>query len=65
MFHSDDNNSGTVLIAFLIGGIIGAGISLLLAPQAGKKTRRQIADLAEDARDSASEYAKRIKKSIV
>lgn len=64
MFHSDDNNSGTILIAFLIGGIIGAGLSLLLAPQSGRKTRKQIVDLAEEARDSASDYAKKIKKSI-
>ncbi len=64
MFHSDDNNSGTILISFLIGGIIGAGLALLLAPQSGRKTRKQIADLAEDARDSASDYAKKLKRSI-
>lgn len=64
MFHSDDNNSGTILISFLIGGIIGAGLALLLAPQSGRKTRKQIADFAEDARDSASDYAKKLKRSI-
>lgn len=64
MFQDDDNKTGTVLISFLIGGIVGAGIALLLAPQSGRKTRKQILDAAEDARDSASGYAKKLKEKI-
>jgi len=64
MFQDNDNKTGTVLISFLIGGIVGAGVALLLAPQSGKKTRRQMLDAAEDARDYASDYAKKLKAKI-
>jgi gas vesicle protein len=64
MFQDDDNHTGTVLISFLIGGIIGAGVALLLAPQTGRKTRKQILDAADDVRDYASDYAKKLKEKI-
>ena len=64
MFHSDDNTAGTILVSFLIGGIAGAGLALLLAPQSGRKTRKQIADMADDVRDTASDYAKKLKEKI-
>jgi gas vesicle protein len=64
MFQDDESNGAAVLISFLIGGIVGAGLALLLAPQSGKKTRGKIVDMAEDARDYASDYAKKIKKKI-
>ena len=40
---------GAVVISFLIGGIVGAGVALLTAPQSGRRTRRQIARMTEDA----------------
>ncbi len=64
MFHDNNDKTGTVLISFLIGGIIGAGVALLLAPQAGKKTRKQILDTADDVRDYATGYAKKLKEKI-
>ena len=64
MFHSEEDHGVAVLISFLIGGIVGAGLALLLAPQSGQKTRRQIADMAEDARDAATDYARQLKKKI-
>ena len=64
MFQDNDNKTGTVLISFLIGGIIGAGVALLLAPQSGKRTRKQMLDAAEDVRDYASGYAKKLKEKI-
>jgi gas vesicle protein len=64
MFQDDDDNRGTLLISFLIGGVVGAGLALLFAPQSGKKTRGKIVDMAEDARDYASDYAKKLKNKI-
>jgi len=64
MFHKDENNGGTVLISFLIGGIVGAGLALLFAPYSGKKLRGRIADMADDVKDSASDYAKKLKEKV-
>jgi gas vesicle protein len=64
MHHEENNHGVTVLFSFLIGGIVGAGLALLLAPQSGKKTRKQIADLAEDVRDYTTDYAKKLKDKI-
>ncbi len=64
MFNRENGEGGTVVISFLIGSIVGAGIALLFAPYSGKKTRGKIADLADDARDYATDYAKKIKHKI-
>lgn len=34
-------------IAFLAGGLIGAGVALLFAPKSGKETREQLATMAK------------------
>lgn len=60
--HHD--NGRAVLLSFLIGAIAGAGIALLFAPHSGKKTRHRIADMAEDAREYASDSAQKLKKKI-
>lgn len=40
---SDRDNNATVGAMMLVaGGVIGAGLAILFAPQSGKKTRRQI-----------------------
>jgi gas vesicle protein len=64
MLNNDDNSGAVALISFMIGGIVGAGLALLFAPQSGKKTRRQIADMADDIKDYTSDYAKKLKGKI-
>jgi gas vesicle protein len=64
MFHEENNQGATILVSFLIGGIVGAGLALLLAPQSGRKTRKQIADMAEEVMDYTSDYAKKLKDKI-
>jgi gas vesicle protein len=39
----------------LIGSLISAGVTLLLAPQSGKKTRRQIQRKSRDLREQTTE----------
>jgi gas vesicle protein len=61
----DDRNFGMVAIfSFLAGGAVGAGLALLLAPQSGKKTRRQLREIAEDLSEQASGYAGMVKKKV-
>ena len=53
---ADKNNSAMVGALMLIGGgIIGAGVALLFAPQSGKKTRRDIVRCAKKAKHKAED----------
>lgn len=46
-----ENNSGEVILAFLLGGIIGAAVGILYAPKPGKETREKLKDLTHDLTD--------------
>ncbi len=52
-----ETNIISVFAAFAIGGLIGAGIALLMAPQSGKKTRQKILSKSQEIRDRAMESA--------
>jgi gas vesicle protein len=43
----NENTVGSAIGWFLCGAVLGAGAALLLAPEAGKKTRRRIVKQAE------------------
>ncbi len=57
----DDNNlSGflaglTLFAGLLLGSLIGAGVMLLLAPQSGKKTRKQLRRRGRDLRQHTAD----------
>jgi gas vesicle protein len=40
-----------MLVPFLVGGVVGAGIALVLAPKAGRELRKDMKDLVSEARD--------------
>jgi gas vesicle protein len=62
----EDNgfSAGSVLLSFLLGGMVGAGLALLMAPQSGQETRRRIRELAEDVKGKASEYVEHTKERV-
>jgi gas vesicle protein len=64
MGHDNGHSTGTVLLSFLLGGIVGAGVALLLAPQSGTETRRRIRELAEDTKDRAGDAIDQIKDKV-
>ncbi len=41
----------SVLVPFLVGGLVGAGIALLLAPKSGKELRKDIKDIAANTQN--------------
>jgi gas vesicle protein len=45
----------SLLVPFLVGGLVGAGIAMLFAPKAGKEVRKDIKDLAMTTRDKVVE----------
>lgn len=42
-------------LSFMAGCVVGGTAALLYAPQSGTRTRRRIADFAEDVRDKAGD----------
>jgi gas vesicle protein len=49
-------SAGKVVCSFFIGGLIGAGVALLIAPKTGEETRRMIKELAEEVKEKAEDY---------
>ena len=47
-----EKRGGSILVPFLVGGLIGAIAALLLAPKAGKELRKDIKDFASNAREN-------------
>jgi gas vesicle protein len=56
--------SGGMFLSFLLGGIVGAALALLLAPQSGHETRTRIRDFAEDVKDRAMDYAEDVRGKV-
>jgi len=50
----------SLTLAFLAGGITGAAVALLLAPQSGKATREMMGRKLDDTADSAQELKNRM-----
>lgn len=48
---------GAFLIGFIIGGLTGAAISLIMAPQSGEETREFLRERAIELREKAQETA--------
>ncbi len=42
----------SILVPFLVGGLVGAGVAFLLAPKAGKELRKDIKEIASDTRET-------------
>ena len=54
-YRSTTNNTAGIVIGMLIGGLAGAAAALLMAPQSGKDTRRQIQEKSIELRDRTTE----------
>ena len=50
-----EKREGDSVGPFLIGLALGAGIALLLAPQSGEETRREIGDRVKRVKDAAAD----------
>ncbi|OYV74311.1 MAG: hypothetical protein B7Z74_02505, partial [Deltaproteobacteria bacterium 21-66-5] len=64
---SDDSccsGSGGILLAFLAGGLVGAGLALLYAPVSGREARERIGGLAGDLKKKTDEWAGDVKQKV-
>ncbi len=54
------NNSGSAIGWFISGAVLGAAVALLMAPEAGVRTRRKLGEQAERGRKSLMESGQEI-----
>jgi gas vesicle protein len=52
---ADRNGGGEFFAGLIIGGLVGAAIALLMAPQSGEQTRAQLRDASLELKDRANE----------
>jgi gas vesicle protein len=55
MEYDDDARVFNFISGLMAGAALGAGLALLMAPSAGKKTRKRITRGAEDLRERATD----------
>jgi gas vesicle protein len=58
-------STGSVFLAFLLGGVVGAGLAFLFAPQSGVETRRKIKELTDETLEKASGVVSQVKEKVV
>jgi len=64
---ADNDNgagAGAVLLSFIAGAAVGAGVALLMAPKTGEELRGKIKTLADDALDKIKEYTSEAQEKI-
>ena len=62
--NSNESSTSNLLLAFLGGAIVGAGVALLYAPQSGRRTRQKLRDFSEDAEEYAREMLTKAEKGM-
>ena len=50
-----NDNSGNVMLAFVVGALTGAAVALLFAPASGEETREYLSERARESREKARE----------
>lgn len=61
---NENCSAGGVFVAFLAGGLIGAGLALLYAPAVGKETRVRIGDITEDIKKKTEGLGTDVRKRV-
>lgn len=51
--NDKDSNFITIMLAFVIGGVVGAAVMAIFAPQSGQETRGYIRSKSMDLKDKA------------
>jgi gas vesicle protein len=62
--REDGYSSGSMFLSFLLGGVVGAGLALLLAPQSGPETREKIRGFADDVKNKTTHYIDDTKEKV-
>jgi gas vesicle protein len=62
MANNQQSDFGAFVSGFFIGGLIGAAVALLMAPQSGEETRTMIKDKSIELRDQVEATAEEARK---
>ena len=62
--QANGNHAGRVAALIAGGAVVGAGIGLLFAPQAGTETRRDIARYAKKAQVQATRLSRALQSGV-
>lgn len=57
-------NTSKIMLAFLAGGAIGAGVALLTAPASGEETRRKMKDAFDEGKNRLTEKATELQRTF-
>ena len=61
---ASNNSGGSFIIGFLVCGIVGTAVGVLLAPRPGMETRAELAERSEAWRTRAEELAATLRERI-
>ena len=59
-----ETSGRSIVVPFLVGGLMGAGIALLLAPKSGKELRKDIKDAASKTASTIKEGKNAVTEAI-
>jgi gas vesicle protein len=54
-------SGSAVALGFILGGVLGASLALLFAPESGRRTRERLRDLAADLRDKTIDLTEELR----
>ena len=65
MRHDEEGyGASSIFLSFLLGGLVGAGVALLMAPNSGRETRQRIRDLTDDVKEKAEDYVEQTRSKV-
>lgn len=64
MSENNGFSASSIFLAFILGGVVGAGVTLLMAPQSGRDARERIKDMTENIKEKTTDYVEQAKDKI-
>lgn len=60
----DRFSAASVALGFILGGVLGASLALIFAPESGRRTRERLKDLAADVREKTRDVTEDIRDKV-
>ena len=61
---ANNDSGGSLVVGFLLGGILGTVVGILIAPKSGSETRAELAEQSEIWRTRAEEMAATLRERV-